>query len=96
LGFLCGFAPLREGPLTLKGHFYSKIILNSYHLDYLSAASKMTGRGIGGALYERLRGDAFARGSRGLFFECLPDDPALCPDAKQRAQNRARLKFYEQ
>jgi len=66
------------------------------YLDYISAASKMTGRGIGGALYERLRGDAFARGSRGLFFECLPDDPALCTDAKQRAQNRARLKFYEQ
>jgi acetoin utilization deacetylase AcuC-like enzyme/GNAT superfamily N-acetyltransferase len=66
------------------------------YLDYISAALKMTGRGIGGALYERLRADALARGSHGLFFECLPDDPALCPDAKQRAQNRARLKFYEQ
>jgi acetoin utilization deacetylase AcuC-like enzyme/GNAT superfamily N-acetyltransferase len=66
------------------------------YLDYISAATEMTGRGIGGALYERLRADALLWNSRGIFFECLPDDPALCRNAKQRAQNRARLKFYEQ
>ncbi|MEE4254937.1 MAG: acetylpolyamine amidohydrolase [Desulfuromusa sp.] len=66
------------------------------YLDYISAAADMTGRGIGGALYERLRTDASAWNSRGIFFECLPDDPALCKSPKHRAQNRARLKFYEQ
>ncbi len=66
------------------------------YLDYISAAPEMTGRGIGGALYERLRADALLWKSRGIFFECLPDDPALCQNAKHRAQNRARLKFYEQ
>lgn len=66
------------------------------YLDYISAATDMTGRGIGGALYERLRTDAAAWNSRGIFFECLPDDPKLCKDAKHRGQNRARLKFYEQ
>ncbi|WP_020677671.1 hypothetical protein [Geopsychrobacter electrodiphilus] len=66
------------------------------YLDYISTASGMTGRGIGGALYERVRGDAKKWNSRGIFFECLPDDPALCADSKVRAQNRARLKFYEQ
>lgn len=66
------------------------------YLDYISAATNMTGRGIGGALYERLRADALSWGSRGIFFECLPDDPALCADATLRAQNRSRLKFYEQ
>jgi acetoin utilization deacetylase AcuC-like enzyme/GNAT superfamily N-acetyltransferase len=66
------------------------------YLDYISTASGMTGRGIGGALYERVRGDAKKWNSRGIFFECLPDDPALCADSKSRAQNRARLKFYEQ
>ena len=30
-----------------------------------------------------------------MFFECLPDDPALSPDPEVRAQNAARLKFYE-
>ncbi|MCW8859656.1 MAG: acetylpolyamine amidohydrolase [Deltaproteobacteria bacterium] len=66
------------------------------YLDYISAATNMTGRGVGGALYERLRADAATWNSRGIFFECLPDDPALCKDSKHRAQNRARLKFYEQ
>ncbi|SDZ96291.1 Acetoin utilization deacetylase AcuC [Desulfuromusa kysingii] len=66
------------------------------YLDYISAATNMTGRGIGGALYERLRADATAWSSRGIFFECLPDDPELCKSPKHRAQNRSRLKFYEQ
>ncbi len=66
------------------------------YLDYISTAPGSTGRGIGGALYERLRGDALKWQSKGIFFECLPDDPALSRDAKIRAQNRARLKFYEQ
>ena len=66
------------------------------YLDYISAAPGATGRGIGGAIYERLRGDAAKWQSKGIFFECLPDDPAISRDAKIRAQNRARLKFYEQ
>lgn len=66
------------------------------YLEYVSAADQMTGRGIGGALYERLRGEARALGVLGIFMECLPDDPALCRDPRILAQNRARLKFYEQ
>jgi acetoin utilization deacetylase AcuC-like enzyme/GNAT superfamily N-acetyltransferase len=66
------------------------------YLEYISAAEKMTGRGIGGALYERLRGEARALGVLGIFMECLPDDPALCRDPRILAQNKARLKFYEQ
>jgi len=66
------------------------------YLEYISAAEKMTGRGIGGALYARLRSEARALGVIGIFMECLPDDPALCRDPKILAQNRARLKFYEQ
>ncbi|WP_035058121.1 GNAT family N-acetyltransferase, partial [Desulfuromonas sp. TF] len=65
------------------------------YLEYISAAAKMTGRGIGGALYERLREEALELDAVGLFFECLPDDPALCKDPETRRQNRARLKFYE-
>jgi acetoin utilization deacetylase AcuC-like enzyme/GNAT superfamily N-acetyltransferase len=65
------------------------------YLEYISAAEKMTGRGIGGALYERLREEALELGTLGLFFECLPDDPALCKDPEILRQNKARLKFYE-
>jgi acetoin utilization deacetylase AcuC-like enzyme/GNAT superfamily N-acetyltransferase len=66
------------------------------YLEYISAAAGMTGRGIGSALYERVRSEARSLGVIGLFMECLPDDPALCRDPGILAQNRARLKFYEQ
>jgi len=65
------------------------------YLDFVSAATSRTGRGIGGALYQRLREEAIALKSVGLFFECLPDDPALSPNPAVRAQNVSRLRFYE-
>ena len=70
--------------------------LNFCYLEYISAAARMTGRGIGGALYERVRAEALALGTLGIFMECLPDDPGLCRDPSILAQNRSRLKFYEQ
>jgi acetoin utilization deacetylase AcuC-like enzyme/GNAT superfamily N-acetyltransferase len=64
-------------------------------LDYISAAPKLTGRGIGGALYTRLRQEARLLKTIGLFFECLPDDPKLSRDPIVLKENRSRLKFYE-
>ena len=54
--------------------------LHFAYLDYLSAAQHKTSRGIGGALYAHVRQEAKALGAVGLFYECLPDDPALSPD----------------
>jgi len=65
------------------------------YLDYISAAKHTTGGGIGGALYEYLREEALVMGARGIFFECLPDDPNLCKDPEILSQNQARLSFYE-
>jgi acetoin utilization deacetylase AcuC-like enzyme/GNAT superfamily N-acetyltransferase len=65
------------------------------YLEYVSAARQLTGRGIGGALYQRVREETRALGSTGLFFECLPDDPYLCRDRAILKDNRARLRFYE-
>ena len=64
-------------------------------LDFLSAGFTRTGGGIGGALSKRGQEEAAAEGAIGIFMECLPDDPALSPKPKVRAQNRARLRFYE-
>ena len=64
-------------------------------LDYVAAARGKTGGGIGGALYERAREEAYQLGVVGIFLEALPDDPALSPDPAVRKQNAARLKFYE-
>jgi acetoin utilization deacetylase AcuC-like enzyme/GNAT superfamily N-acetyltransferase len=65
------------------------------YLELISTAPGATGRGIGDALYTRVREEAIALGAEALFFECLPDDPALSPDPEVRRQNAARLKFYE-
>jgi len=69
--------------------------LDFCYLDFLSAGHGHTGRGVGGALYQRVREDAAALGVVGLFFECLPDDPLLSPNPKVRAENARRLRFYE-
>ena len=69
--------------------------LSFCYLDFISAASKRTGGGIGSALYEKVREFALHAGDMGLFFECLPDDPKLCKDKTTLKQNAARLKFYE-
>ena len=69
--------------------------LNYFFLDYISAMKGMTGRGTGGALYARVREEASQAGAIGVFFECLPDDPALSRDPAILKENIARLKFYE-
>ncbi len=69
--------------------------LRFLYLEYIVTRPGRTGGGVGGALYERLRRDGRQLDCLGLFFECLPDDPALSPDAATRRQNAARLRFYE-
>ena len=69
--------------------------LHFCYMEVLSAAPGETGGGLGAILYQRLREEATTLGAVGLFFECLPDDPALSPDPAIRAQNEARLRFYE-
>jgi GNAT superfamily N-acetyltransferase len=65
------------------------------YLDYLATDKALSGRGVGGALYQRVRQETALLNVGGLFFECLPDDPALCRDSDLLKQNRARLRFYE-
>ena len=69
--------------------------LHFAYLDWIATASGRAGGGIGGALYDRIRREATALKVAGLFFECLPDDAATCPDPAELKQNRSRLRFYE-
>jgi len=83
-GQVQGFALLSHEP-----------VLNFCYMDFMSTAEYGTGRGIGGAIYERVRKEVLSFKSVGLFFECLPDDPELCRDPETLKQNAARLRFYE-
>ena len=65
------------------------------YLDWIATTAGRTGGGLGGALYDRIRMQAAALESRGLFFECLPDDADRCPEDLLLKENRARLRFYE-
>ncbi|MCA9284820.1 MAG: histone deacetylase family protein [Phycisphaerales bacterium] len=64
-------------------------------LDYIATGSRLSGGGVGGALYKRVRDVARRLGGSGLFFECLPDSPADCSDPALARGNAARLRFYE-
>lgn len=83
----------RDQTLGVALLLYAPDIGFSY-LEIISTALGRTGRGIGATLYERVREEARALGTQ-LYFESLPDDPALSPDPKIRADNANRLKFYE-
>lgn len=65
------------------------------YLDWIATAGGQSRGGLGSALYDRVRGEAAALNARGLFFECLPDDDAACPDRTTFKDNQARLRFYE-
>jgi len=64
-------------------------------LDYIANAPGIRSRGIGAALYERVRAESMELGATALLFECLPEDADRCPDPVVRRQNGARLRFYE-
>jgi hypothetical protein len=86
-----------DGAATVRG--FAMLLhapdLEFCYLDYICAGRGETGGGIGGALYERVREEAYQLGVTGIFMECLPDDPALSPDTAIRKQNISRLRFYE-
>lgn len=84
-GHIKGFALLSHAP-----------DLDFCFLDYVATSATMgSSAGVGGALYERLRDVAKALGAVGLFFECLPDDPAEYTDPIQAKAGIARMRFYE-
>ena len=65
------------------------------YIDYISINPKLKRDGTGSALYQRLRQEALAMNSLGIFMECLPDEVSLCKNKDILKQNASRLKFYE-
>lgn len=83
-GSVLGFALLMYAP-----------DLHFTFLDFVASKKTNGSGGVGSALYQRIKEESQHLGVKGLFFECLPDDPALCKDPVHLEQNKARLKFYE-
>jgi len=65
------------------------------YLELISAAAGRTGGGVGSALYERVREEAFLLNTYGIFFECSVDAPDIINDPEILKQNSSRLRFYE-
>ncbi len=64
-------------------------------LELIASAKGNVGGGAGATLYGHVREHALQNGLKGIYFECLPDDPALSPDPATRKDNVSRLRFYE-
>lgn len=69
--------------------------LRAAYLDYIASDPSRASRGIGGAIYETMRGDLRKRGARRLFFESLPDESGPHVNDALLPLNRKRLAFYE-
>jgi acetoin utilization deacetylase AcuC-like enzyme/GNAT superfamily N-acetyltransferase len=89
------FAVLKGNDMQGFALLYHSVKPAFCYLDYIAVLPETSGRGIGSALYARVREEAVNLRVDGLFFECLPDDPALSPDPAIRHQNERRLAFYE-
>ena len=95
LRYLLLVAEDHAGQVRGFAHLAHALDLSFCYLDYISTALRLTGAGLGGVLYDRVREEALALGARGLFMECLPDEPRWCQEPELISQNRARLRFYE-
>lgn len=84
----------KENVIGFTVTFYFADLRTAY-LDYLASDPGRAARGIGGALYETMRDDVRRRGARRLFFDSLPDDPALNRFPSLVPDNRWRMAFYE-
>ncbi len=69
--------------------------IDSSLLDFLAVRRDIRGGGLGSSLYEAMREFLRDVNSRGLYMECLPDDPAVVHDRALLEENRRRLSFYE-
>ena len=84
-------------PRTVTGFAIAMLepAIGFVYLDFIAADPLLKSRGVGAALYQVVREEAMSVGAKGIFFECLPDDPATGADPAVLKQNRARLRFYE-
>lgn len=69
---------------------------NFYYLDYLATHKQNIHNGIGGALYERLREEAAANKSLGIFIDWPSDDEKIVLDKSVAKKNAKVLDFFEQ
>ena len=84
-----------QGRVKGFAHVSVEPALGLVFLDFIAAAPKTGGRGVGGALYARVREEARSLGALGVFCECEPDERAECESSAEYQQNIARLRFYE-
>ncbi len=83
------------GKVTGFSLFFHFPEINSSLLDFIATRPEIKGGGLGSALYEATRDMLRHLGSRGLYLEALPDDPAAVKDPAELKENQRRLKFYE-
>lgn len=67
---------------------------NFYYVDYIASKRSSSSRGIGAALYSRIKEQSVLTESQGIFLECETTEREFCASDEEQNQNKNRLNFY--
>lgn len=68
---------------------------NFLYVDYMASSRHKPSRGIGAALYKRIKEQSLHNQCLGVFLECDSIEREYCISDEEQRQNKIRLKFYQ-
>lgn len=77
--------------VAIASHFEKEKFL---FLDYIASSPDISSRGIGAALYTRVKEQSLLNDDIGVFLECDSVDRKFCISDEEQKQNKVRLNFY--
>ncbi|MBH46609.1 MAG: acetylpolyamine amidohydrolase [Halobacteriovorax sp.] len=77
---------------AIASHFIKE---NFMFLDYIASSKDAPSRGIGAALYSRVKDQSLINKSLGVFLEVETIERKYCASDEEQRQNVTRLKFYQ-
>lgn len=68
---------------------------NFFFIDYIASSKDSSSRGIGAALYSRIKEQSVLNKSLGIFLECESIELHFCASEEEQKQNKTRINFYQ-
>ncbi|MEZ4749402.1 MAG: histone deacetylase family protein [Bdellovibrionota bacterium] len=68
---------------------------NFFFIDYIASSRANPSRGIGAALYARIKEQSRLNRTLGIFLECDSIERRFCVSDEEQKQNKIRLNFYQ-
>ncbi len=89
------FVAERRGSIlgaAIASHYLAE---NFFFIDYIASNKNSPSRGIGAALYSRIKEQSILNKSIGIFLECESIERKFCVSDEEQKQNTTRLNFYQ-